>query len=419
MSNIILYLTYDGLADNIGQSQILPYLLGCSNKGFNFHVLSFEKKRQASIILKIEKQLSQKSIIWYKLNFTVGRNIIYKLYDFIRFISTAIIISKKNEYRLIHSRSYFASSVGLVISFLFGIPIVFDKRDFWIDALLESGRLRPSNYAHSIIYRVLRYCENRLFLSSKHVISLTNVAKQIVLDRYSSRVADNTSVIPCCVDLSMFDKHKISSEQIKLMKERFNLENSFVLGYVGSIDVAYMIEEMFDCFKIMKQYIENAKFLMVVNNGKNYIFGTAASKNIPKEDMIIVNSLRADVPSYISLFDCGLFFITPNFAKKASSPTKLFEILAMNKPVITNSGIGDVDEIFAKLECGYLTRNFHENDYSAACDWLLQNRYNEFNYDLSNYSLDAGVDKYSYIYRKLLNETHNYEPNSVVGPISF
>ena len=67
----------------------------------------------------------------------------------------------------------------------------------------------------------------------------------------------------------MFDKHKISSEQIKLMKERFNLENSFVLGYVGSIDVAYMIEEMFDCFKIMKQYIENAKFLMVVNNGKN------------------------------------------------------------------------------------------------------------------------------------------------------
>ena len=47
-SNIILYLTYDGLADNIGQAQILPYLLGCSNKGFNFHVLSFEKEKTGS-----------------------------------------------------------------------------------------------------------------------------------------------------------------------------------------------------------------------------------------------------------------------------------------------------------------------------------------------------------------------------------
>jgi hypothetical protein len=40
----ILYITYDGLTDPLGQSQILPYLKGLSQYGYRFTILSFEKK---------------------------------------------------------------------------------------------------------------------------------------------------------------------------------------------------------------------------------------------------------------------------------------------------------------------------------------------------------------------------------------
>lgn len=35
-----LFITYDGLTDPLGQSQILPYILGLRQRGYEFHVLS-------------------------------------------------------------------------------------------------------------------------------------------------------------------------------------------------------------------------------------------------------------------------------------------------------------------------------------------------------------------------------------------
>ena len=44
MAANILYLSYDGMTDPLGQSQVLPYLAGLSKKGFRFHLISFENK---------------------------------------------------------------------------------------------------------------------------------------------------------------------------------------------------------------------------------------------------------------------------------------------------------------------------------------------------------------------------------------
>ena len=45
-SSKVLYITYDGLTDPLGQSQVLPYLFWLSKKGYHFTVLSFEKKER-------------------------------------------------------------------------------------------------------------------------------------------------------------------------------------------------------------------------------------------------------------------------------------------------------------------------------------------------------------------------------------
>ena len=42
----IVYCTYDGLTDPLGQSQILPYLIGLANEGnLNITIVSFEKAK--------------------------------------------------------------------------------------------------------------------------------------------------------------------------------------------------------------------------------------------------------------------------------------------------------------------------------------------------------------------------------------
>ena len=39
----VLYISYDGMTDPLGQSQVLPYVFGLQKRGYEFHVLSFEK----------------------------------------------------------------------------------------------------------------------------------------------------------------------------------------------------------------------------------------------------------------------------------------------------------------------------------------------------------------------------------------
>ena len=45
----ILYLSYDGLTDPLGQSQILPYLAGLSEAGYTITIISFEKPDRFSL----------------------------------------------------------------------------------------------------------------------------------------------------------------------------------------------------------------------------------------------------------------------------------------------------------------------------------------------------------------------------------
>ena len=42
----VLYISYDGMTDPLGQSQVLPYLSGLSKEGFKFHLISFEKEEK-------------------------------------------------------------------------------------------------------------------------------------------------------------------------------------------------------------------------------------------------------------------------------------------------------------------------------------------------------------------------------------
>ena len=46
VSKRVLYISYDGMTDPLGQSQVIPYLQGLTGKGYHFSLVSFEKKNR-------------------------------------------------------------------------------------------------------------------------------------------------------------------------------------------------------------------------------------------------------------------------------------------------------------------------------------------------------------------------------------
>jgi urate oxidase len=77
----ILYLTYDGLKDPLGQSQVLPYLEGLAAKGFNITVISFEKSQSPNTKTATHQDRANSRLRFVELKYHKSPPVLSSLYD--------------------------------------------------------------------------------------------------------------------------------------------------------------------------------------------------------------------------------------------------------------------------------------------------------------------------------------------------
>ena len=167
-----------------------------------------------------------------------------------------------------------------------------------------------------------------------------------------------------------------------------------------------MLNEMLDFFKILLKHKSNAKFLFITPDKKGEIELKAITKGIPSEKIIISSATRNDVPLFLSLSKLSIYFIKPTYSKKASSPTKTGEIMAMGIPIITNSGIGDSNQMINDSCAGLLINEFTNEEYQKTInqiDVLLETDKERIVKAAENYfSLDKGIELYDNVYKRVL-----------------
>jgi glycosyltransferase involved in cell wall biosynthesis len=92
------------------------------------------------------------------------------------------------------------------------------------------------------------------------------------------------------------------------------------------------------------------------------------AKGIRETDCLVTSATPAEVPRYLRAADVALSFIKPCYSKQASSPTKVAEYLAAGLPVVSNAGIGDLDELIGGERIGVILRDFTPQAYEKALD---------------------------------------------------
>ena len=164
-----------------------------------------------------------------------------------------------------------------------------------------------------------------------------------------------------------------------------------------------MLDEMLDFFKCLLHFKPDAKFLFITGEPASDILTKAKSRNIPEACFIITPAPHKQVPTYLALSNCSIFFIKPVFSKSASSPTKQGEIMGMGMPHICNAGVGDVDDIIDD-KSGILIKNLNDSEYENAIQKLLITSFDkEYIRSRSQkiYSLSEGVDRYHQVYQAI------------------
>jgi len=119
------------------------------------------------------------------------------------------------------------------------------------------------------------------------------------------------------------------------IKQRYNLENKFVVGYAGLLGFAQKIEDIILAAKELKNY-QDIVFLIVGGGGLK-----AKAENMVKEfelnNVIFAGEQpRREIPFFITSFSVGLITLAANDLYRNSMPSKLYDCFAANVPAIVN-----------------------------------------------------------------------------------
>ena len=393
----VLYISYDGVLEPLGQSQVLNYLKILSSE-HDIYLLTFEKSTDltSNNYQLVFDECKEHGIEWVHLDY--HKSLLGTYVDIIKGLLISTYICFKKKVNIIHSRSYLPSLIAFLLKKTIHTKFIFDMRGLWADEKVDSGVWDKTGF----LYKIVKSLEKVFLLNADKTISLTESGKKEILSFDYLRNKDiNLSVIRTCTDLDLFKTNVLSEKKDGFFK------NKFVLGYVGSVSLWYDFPRAILFFKYLLEIKENSVFY-IINKGEHAEIKEMLNNHSLSEDSYIIESkTHSNVPLAMQRMDAGIFFLESYYSKVASAPTKLGEFLAMGLPCVTNKNIGDVDLILEGTPGGLVLNNFDTKTLEDSVKKLIELTENEHIADSCRkiaktyFSLKEGATIYSKLYKDL------------------
>jgi len=369
----VLYISYNGMLEPLGQSQVIPYLKELSKLGVKFWLMSFERASSFTAegieaSRRLRDELSTYDIEWHVLRYHQKPSVPATAYDVMAGIRYGCRLVRKNKIEMVHARAHIPAVIALALKRRFGVKIIFDVRGLMAEEYVDAEHWK----ANGVPARLTKSMEARVLRAADGVVTLTDALWAEMQNWPSLTGRSNFHLtIPCCVDL---DRFRFDAQQRARHRGELGLGDRFVLVYSGSVGGWYMTDEMAAFFSALKKKRADAFFLWVTHGPQNIVSAAMEKNGVGKDDYDVRKVLSSDMPGYLSAADAGIAFYRPGVSRLGTSPVKVSEYLACGLPVVMNRGIGDSDSIIMSERAGVLVDKFDEAEYvkaAAALDRLV------------------------------------------------
>ncbi len=400
-SGPILYISYDGALQPLGYSQIVRPLLGLSQLGFRYVLLSFERVQDLQNLehkAQVAKALSDAGIDWHPQPYlTPGPKAATK--NAANGARRTLSLCRRYGVRLVHARGYQPAAFGWLAKKALSTPYLFDFRGYWIDERAESGRWfkRPRIYAGA------KFAERALYQEAAGAVSLTQLG---IDDLRSAQLgawpqSRPAVVITTCVDFERFGLRAPRPESLAPLSDKL------VLGFVGSVNPSYQVDESLALFAAVARRREDAHLLCLTGQPQVLTERLRAAK-IPAAQSTVRSVPHTQIADWLPHIDWGLLLLNSSFAKRASMPTKLGEFLASGVRPIHHGCNEEVGDWVRKAGSGLSLERTDPASIEAAADrvadsdgqWGSQAKAREV--AETHFSLARGIEAYAALLRQLL-----------------
>ena len=361
----VLFISYNGMLDPLGQSQVIPYLRELSKRGARFTLLSFERgiafgPAGPSRCTQLREQLAKDGIEWHWLRYHQTPSLPATMFDVANGVHQAKRFIRRNQIELVHARSHIPATIALRLKRRYGLKMIFDVRGLMAEEYVDAGHWQAGN----VRYRLSKMMERRALAEAEGVVTLTEKIWPVIKEWEGLRGREVIhEVVPCCADLELFT---FSLEARQRQRAELGLKNSRILVYSGSIGGWYLANRMADFFVELVKKSNDWHFLWLTGGSQQLIRQLMSERGLDSNQYTVRAVASAEVPSYLCAGDAGIAFYKPTFSRLATSPVKVAEYLACGLPLVINAGIGDSDALITREGVGALVNDFNEPEYARA-----------------------------------------------------
>jgi len=395
--NSTLYLSRNGLLEPLGQSQVFAYLRGLS-RDYNITLITYEKDEDwadKARLQKARRDCKDLGIRWLPQHFRQRPKIVAPAFSMIRMVWLVRREVRRRGIRLIHARSNIPAATALAVSWMTGVPFLFDLRSLFPEELITARRMRRGSFLHRAIIWAERVC----LAKSAAVISQTHAAVNHLKSVYPTELKDQRLVmIPTCADLDRFTPPLDRPS------------GPTVHGCIGTILSGWFRTDWLAAWlSAVAQNDTDARFEIVTRDDADRVRVALDPMNKFGDRLTIGPRPSEEMPAAVRGHDLTvMFYAGGEVSELGRSPTRMAEVLGCGLPVVANEGVGDVADIIRRYNVGVVVKDGSQAAMMAALDELKALRSDP---DLPSrcrkaaeevFSLQAGTEAYRKLYAKIL-----------------
>lgn len=275
---------------------------------------------------------------------TENNGFIKRVIDYLSYALTSFLFGLfvKTDLIIATSPQFFTAISGKMLSLFKQRPWVMEVRDLWPDSIVAVGSMNKN----SKLFKLLKKIEYNLYSSASKIIVVTDSFKKYLIDNHNIK-KEKIGVYKNGVISSNFKKPEVNA--VKTLKASLGLEKKIIISYIGTHGLAHGLKFILD--SLSKISDSNLHFLFIGDGAEkeNLIHH---SKNFKSKNFTFIDSItKSEIPLYIEISEYSLVNLKKSDEFKNVIPSKIFENIAMYKPILLGVE-GESKELIEKYQVG-------------------------------------------------------------------
>lgn len=295
---------------------------------------------------------------------TANEGFLKRTLNYVSYMLAAIVAApfiQKADIVISTSPQFFNGLAGYVVSRMKRAPWVLEIRDLWPESILAVGAIK-----NPLIIKLLEWLELFAYRQADRIVPVTDAFQRYIEGKRIPK--EKITVIKNGADLTLYKPVTGTNS----LAESLGVQGKFVAAYLGTHGMAHHLETVLYAAQRLREYPNIV--LILAGEGAERQRLAALRNELGLDNVIMLDQQpKEQMPWLWALADVSLILLKKSDLFKTVIPSKIFESMAMEKPIILGVE-GESADLLRAADAGYCIEPENDRELAARLLELQANR---------------------------------------------